>query len=122
MNVRPPTVVATGHDGIESDLPIVVGNLHTAQPRLVRHAIGIHRVLAFGVAVPDVDRRADQRLIIVRNIHKPHRQRHGHTLDRPVSIDRVLQIPALNSRFVQDVWAVRTVARVRAGSLRVHLR
>ena len=62
MNVWPAPGVAAGEDAGERDLAVAVGHLHAAQVVLVQRAAGVQRVVAAGVAVPQVDRAARERV------------------------------------------------------------
>ena len=65
VDVRPAARVAGGEDAGERHHPVVARRLHAAQVVLVLGALGVQRVAALPVAVPDVDRRARERLAAV---------------------------------------------------------
>ena len=102
----------------ELDDPVVARRLDAAQVVLVLDALRVHRVAPGLVAVPGVDRGARVRLAGVREVEdgEPDRERDAGG-DRGARAERRRDVLAHDAALVQDVGAVRAVARVRAGGL-----
>ena len=65
---------------VKRDAAVGVGDLHAAQVVLVRDALGVQRVAALAVAVPDVDGDALERHSAVREVGDRQLERHRHAL------------------------------------------
>ena len=99
-----------------------VGRLHAAQVVLVRDALGVERVLAVAVAVPQVDRRARHGGVAVAGVgdREVDGERDALGLGRR-GAEAAADVGAHDAGVVEHVGAVGPVARVGTAGLVGHL-